>query len=173
MLTDMSPKQGFTAEHRCSSSKVRCALLRNKHMGEIFSKYHRGMTLFQKISNNYTCSRGPSASRKKIYTSDSISDYTTQADTEKLCNEQFRSVRSHRNKSNICNKKVLLRERKRHTDRGVSSTPSVIRGGVPPPSQVQWGEVGYPPQPGLTQGEGGTQGGVPPGQVQRGGGYPR
>ena len=30
------------------------------------------------------------------------------------------------------NKKVLLRERKRHTDRGVSSTPSVTRGGVPP-----------------------------------------
>ena len=51
-------------------------------------------------------------------------------------------------------KKVLLREHKRHTDRGVSST---TRGGVPP-SQVQWGvpEVGYPssgyPQPGLTGG---------------------
>ena len=41
-------------------------------------------------------------------------------------------------------KKVLLRERKRHTDRGVSSTT----------------KVGYPPhRPGLS---GGTQGGVPP-----------
>ena len=71
-------------------------------------------------------------------------------------------------------KKVLLRERKRHTDRGVSST---TRGGVSPlgvpPSQVQWrGNQGGvprqgPPWPGLM---GGTQGGdplagVPPGQV--------
>ena len=34
------------------------------------------------------------------------------------------------------NKKVLLRERKRHTDRGISSTPSVVLtggGGVPHP----------------------------------------
>ena len=42
-------------------------------------------------------------------------------------------------------KKVLLRERKRHTDCGVSSTPSVTRGGVPPlgipPSQVWHGGV--------------------------------
>ena len=49
------------------------------------------------------------------------------------------------------NKKVLLRERKRHTDRAVSSTPSVSRSGVPPPAgvppgQVWWGvpEVGSP-----------------------------
>ena len=48
------------------------------------------------------------------------------------------------------NKKVLLRERKRHTDRGISST---TWDGVPPPpvgepsGQVWWGdvpEVGYP-----------------------------
>ena len=67
-----------------------------------------------------------------------------------------------------CNKKVLLRERKRHTDRSVSSTPSVSLGGVPPPpSQVWWGG-------------GGTQGGVPPGSGtppparsdRGGGGYP-
>ena len=56
------------------------------------------------------------------------------------------------------NKKVLLREHKRHTDRGASSTPSVTRGGVPPCRGT--------PRPGLM---GGTQGGVPPGQV----GYPR
>ena len=72
----------------------------------------------------------------------------------------------------LYNKKVLLRERKRHTHRGVSSTPSVNRGGVPPqqaypPGQVWQGvpEVGYPP--GQVQ-WGGTQGGVPPGQ-----GYPQ
>ena len=40
-------------------------------------------------------------------------------------------------------KTVLLRERKRHTDRGVSSTPSVTRGGVPP----SWTWLGYPPLP--------------------------
>ena len=52
------------------------------------------------------------------------------------------------------NKKVLLRERKRHTDRGVSSTPSVILY-----------EVGYPPpQPGLTEGVP-PHWGTPPGQV--------
>ena len=50
----------------------------------------------------------------------------------------------------ICNKKVLLRERKRHTNRGVSST-------------TQWGT----PQPGLTGGvpEVGYTLGYPPGQV--------
>ena len=69
----------------------------------------------------------------------------------------------------ISNKKVLLRERKRHTDRGVSST---TRWGTPsprqgtPPARSDW--EGYPrwgtpcrgtAQPGLM---GGTQGGVPP-----------
>ena len=65
------------------------------------------------------------------------------------------------------NKKVLLRECKRHTDRGVSCTPSVTWGGVPPlagvppPSQVwkgwgqgvpRWGThcQGGTPLPGLT-----------------------
>ena len=58
----------------------------------------------------------------------------------------------------LYDKKVLLRERKRHTDRGVSSTPSVTRGGVPP-----W--QGYP----LARSDGGylrwgtpRPGGVPP-----------
>ena len=54
------------------------------------------------------------------------------------------------------NKKVLLRERKKHTDRGVSSTPSVTRGGVPPSRSYPLArsdgggvpEMGYPP-PGL------------------------
>ena len=50
-------------------------------------------------------------------------------------------------------KKVLLRERKRHTDRGVSSTPSDTRGGVPPPPGQ-----GYPP---ARSNGGGTRGGVP------------
>ena len=79
------------------------------------------------------------------------------------------------------NKKVLLRERKRHTDRGVSSTQSVTRGGVPPirvpPSQVwQRGvpEVGYPsvgvPHQGTPSHQGTPQldlAGVPPPGVDR------
>ena len=49
----------------------------------------------------------------------------------------------------VYNKKVLLRERKRHTDCGVSRT---TRGGVPPwPGPMGGGgwvpEVGYPPPP--------------------------
>ena len=48
----------------------------------------------------------------------------------------------------VANKKVLLRERKRHTDCGVSST---TRGGV----LSRWGA---PP----ARSDGGTQGGVPP-----------
>ena len=51
------------------------------------------------------------------------------------------------------NKKVLLRERKRHTARRVVSTPSVVLTGYPPPA-------GYPPpQPDL------AGGGTPPGRV--------
>ena len=78
----------------------------------------------------------------------------------------------------ITSKKVLLRERKRHTDRGVSST---TRGGIPPwpgPTggtqggvPLPWSglmggvpEVGYPlsgyPHP-PARSDGGTQGGVP------------
>ena len=41
----------------------------------------------------------------------------------------------------MCNKKVLLRERKRHTARRVVSTPSVVLTGYPP-------QAGYPPNQG-------------------------
>ena len=54
------------------------------------------------------------------------------------------------------NKKVLLRERKRHTDRSVSG----LMGGYPRRGTPLL--AGVPPGPGLM---GGTQGGVPPGQV--------
>ena len=70
------------------------------------------------------------------------------------------------------NKKVLLRERKRHTARRVVSTPSVVLTGYPPPGGVPGPDrvpppggypdldlTGYPPW-------GGTQSGTPPG------GYP-
>ena len=86
------------------------------------------------------------------------------------------------------NKKVLLRERKRHTNRGVSSTPYVSQSGVPP-GQVWLGgggtRGGVPPRRGTTPARsdrgGVTQGGVPPagyphGQVWQGVpevGYPR
>ena len=68
----------------------------------------------------------------------------------------FWDIQKKQTNRNTCHKKVLLRERKRHTDRGVSSTPSVTRGGVPRPPPPQ---QGYPP-PGL-MGGGGTWGGVP------------
>ena len=55
------------------------------------------------------------------------------------------------------NKKVLLRERKRHTDCSVSSTPSVTWVGVPPPPQQ-----GYPP---ARSDRGYLRWGTPPGQV--------
>ena len=56
------------------------------------------------------------------------------------------------------NKKVLLRERKRHTDRGVSSTPPEVGYPLPPLARsdeggyLRWGtpQQGYPPRPGLT-----------------------
>ena len=77
----------------------------------------------------------------------------------------FNSCVVHTNCLNLNNnKKVLLRERKRHTDRGVSSTPSVTRGGVVPlpPARSEGGtQDGVLPRPGLPGG-GGTQGGVPP-----------
>ena len=64
-------------------------------------------------------------------------------------------------------KKVLLRERKRHTARRVVSTPSVVLPGYPPrggvPSQVPPGGGGVP---GTPPGEGGTRSGTPLG------GYP-
>ena len=82
----------------------------------------------------------------------------------------------------ITTKKVLLHELKRHTDHGVSSTPSVTRGGVPPPPQPglmgRVPKVGYPPGRGTPSQvwKGGTQGGVPPCRGTPGrsdGGYPR
>ena len=57
-------------------------------------------------------------------------------------------------------------ERKRHTDRGVSSTPSFTQGGVPPPSRgTSWpgpmgAQGGVPPGRGISLP--GPQGGVPP-----------
>ena len=91
----------------------------------------------------------------------------------------------------VFNKKVLLRERKRHTDRRVASTryvASVGGGGVPPsrsrwggghpPSRSRWGGVppsrsrwggGAPPHPGPGGGRGAGQG-TPPIQVQVEGG---
>ena len=99
------------------------------------------------------------------------------------------------------NKKVLLRERKRHTDRGVSSTPSLTWGEVPlQPGSIGGGTRGRilprhgtllarsnggPPTAGTTPcqvwwghlrwgtspGRGTTQQGYPPGQVWWG--YPR
>ena len=68
------------------------------------------------------------------------------------------------------NKKVLLRERKRHTDRRLSSTPSVNRSGVPPPPSGYPPQSGYPPcrgtpHPGLLGGyphQGTPPSGYPP-----------
>ena len=63
----------------------------------------------------------------------------------------------------MINKKVLLRERKRHTARLVVSTPSVVLPGYPP-----WGggypDLGTPPggYPDLGPPRGGTQTSVPP-----------
>ena len=60
---------------------------------------------------------------------------------------------------NVClhkkNKKVLLRERKRHTARHVASTPYVVLTGYPPPARV-------PPQPGYPPGQGTPPARVPP-----------
>ena len=83
----------------------------------------------------------------------------------------------------IRNKKVLLREHERHTDRGISSTPYVLPGVPPrldlvgiPPIQVQTGvphlwaggyppiqtRPGYSPTPICTPSLGGRYPGVPP-----------
>ena len=59
-------------------------------------------------------------------------------------------------------KKVLLRERKRHTIRCVASTPYVVLTGYPPPPS------GYPPQPGYPPGQG-----TPPPQLDLAGYPPR
>ena len=85
---------------------------------------------------------------------------------------------------NSDHKKVLLRERKRHTARRVVSTPSVVLPGYPPPSRVpphpdlaggypvRYPPGGYPVRyppggvPSQVPPRGGTQSGTPPG------GYP-
>ena len=65
------------------------------------------------------------------------------------------------------NKKVLLRERKRHTARCVASTPYVVLTGYPPrpgypPARVPpWG---VPPRPGYPPSQGTPPARVPPGQ---------
>ena len=67
----------------------------------------------------------------------------------------------------IWNKKVLLRERKRHTARRVVSTPSVVLTGYPPPSSSGWGGgtlPGYPPGKGTTPWGVSFLGTPPPGQ---------
>ena len=81
--------------------------------------------------------------------------------TRRVCASfcQHFSIQNPWNKS-IINKKVLVHERKRHTDRGVSSTPYVVlpggggcwgggggpaRGWMGYPSVQDW--MGYPPPP--------------------------
>ena len=74
------------------------------------------------------------------------------------------------------NKKVFLRERKRHTDRSVSSTPSVTRDGVLPLPRQGIPPAGVPPWQGYPPARSDGGGWVPPGQAQRGVpevGYPR
>ena len=66
-------------------------------------------------------------------------------------------------KSNfICNKKVLLRERKRHTARRVVSTPSVFLSGYPPRPDLGGTLPGYPPWQGT------PRQGTPPGWTWQG-----
>ena len=67
------------------------------------------------------------------------------------------------NDNNINNKKVLLRERKRHTARCVVSTPSVVLPGYPPRGGTRTPPGGVP---GQVPPRGGTRSGTPPG------GYP-
>ena len=93
--------------------------------------------------------------------------------TEAVCSPGPRELKT------TINKKVLLRERKRHSARGVVSTPFVVLTGYPP----SWGGGGgnpagrYPtwvrPHPGPGKGEGGnvlTH--VCPSVCPQGGGYP-
>ena len=71
----------------------------------------------------------------------------------------------------MCNKKVLLRERKRHTARCVANTRYVVLTGYPPggvPGQVPPRGVRVPPRgvPGQVPPGGGTWSGTPPGGTQ-------
>ena len=78
------------------------------------------------------------------------------------------------------NKKVLLRERKRHTARRVVSTPSVVLPGYPPqagyPPILTWLGGGVPdqgtPWPGYPPGQGTPPARVPPSQGTPWSGYP-
>ena len=65
------------------------------------------------------------------------------------------------NNGNINNKKVLLRERKRHTACRVASTPYVVLPGYPPPARV-------PPRPGYPPSQGTPPPGYPPGWTWQG-----
>ena len=73
----------------------------------------------------------------------------------------------------IKNKKVLLRERKRHTARHVVSTPSVVLPGYPP--QGGYPDLGTPPPPGGggVPGPRYPPGGLPRPQYSPPGGVPR
>ena len=69
----------------------------------------------------------------------------------------------------MSNKKVLLRERKRHTARRVASTPYVVLTGypprAPPPARVPPSpQPGNPPQPGYPPSQGTPPARVPPSQ---------
>ena len=65
-----------------------------------------------------------------------------------ICMKYINFIRRLQPKA-LKNKKVLLRERKRHTDRGVSSTPPVNQSRVPPRAGPP--RQGYP-WPGLMRG---------------------
>ena len=60
------------------------------------------------------------------------------------------------------NKKVLLRERKRHTARRVASTPYVVLTGYPP--RAGYPRAGYPPSQGTPPARVPPRPGYPPGQ---------
>ena len=68
------------------------------------------------------------------------------------------------------NKKVLLRERKRHTARRVASTPYVVLTGYPPGQGTPPARV--PPWPGYPPGQGTPSQGTPPARVPPWPGYP-
>ena len=71
------------------------------------------------------------------------------------------TIQEHFCYNSLNNKKVLLRERKRHTTRRVASTPYVVlTGNPPPPARV-------PPRQGIPPGQGTPLARVPPGP-----GYP-
>ena len=81
-----------------------------------------------------------------------------------LQNDNYYSLKSG------VNKKVLLRERKRHTARCVANTPYVVLTGYPPPGGT-WSGTPPPPPPGGTW-SGGVPGQVPWGVPRPPRGYP-